>query len=118
MKGPRSSLSLKLSDTRDYEPQIRARLGATAHCCNVVVPKLRAVSPAGAVPDQRNGPGRRAEGESRSVEQPVEARRKFIPQHNLLHRTPSPTVGLQGQGAFYYERGTPVICCISRRRRR
>ena len=30
--GPRRSLSLKLSDTRVYEPQIRARLGTTAHC--------------------------------------------------------------------------------------
>ena len=28
--GPRRSLSLKLSDTRVYEPQIRARLGTTA----------------------------------------------------------------------------------------
>ena len=29
--GPRRSLSIKLSDTRVYEPQIRARLGTTAH---------------------------------------------------------------------------------------
>jgi len=29
--GPRRSLSLTLSDTRVYEPQIRARLGTTAH---------------------------------------------------------------------------------------
>jgi len=29
--GPRRSLSLKLSDTRVYEPHIRARLGTTAH---------------------------------------------------------------------------------------
>ena len=29
--GPRWSLSLKLSDTRVYEPRIRARLGTTAH---------------------------------------------------------------------------------------
>ena len=29
--GPRRSLSLKLSDTRVYEPRIRARLGTTAH---------------------------------------------------------------------------------------
>jgi len=28
--GPRRSVSLKLSDTRVYEPQIRARLGTTA----------------------------------------------------------------------------------------
>ena len=41
--GPRRSLSLKLSDTRVYEPQIRARLGTTAHFCEVVVLKLRAV---------------------------------------------------------------------------
>ena len=33
--GPRRSLSLKLSDTRVYEPQIRARLGTTAHFCRV-----------------------------------------------------------------------------------
>jgi len=31
------ALSLKLSDTRVYEPQIRARLGTTAHFCEVVV---------------------------------------------------------------------------------
>jgi len=30
------SLSLKLSDTRVYEPQIQARLGTTAHFCKVV----------------------------------------------------------------------------------
>jgi len=29
--GPGRSLSLKLSDTRVYEPHIRARLGTTAH---------------------------------------------------------------------------------------
>ena len=29
--GPRRSLSLKLRDTRVYEPQMRARLGTTAH---------------------------------------------------------------------------------------
>ena len=29
--GPRRSLGLKLSDTRVYEPEIRARLGTTAH---------------------------------------------------------------------------------------
>jgi len=40
--GPRRSLSLKLSDTRVYAPQIRARLGITAHFCKVVVLKLRA----------------------------------------------------------------------------
>ena len=37
--GARRSLSLKLSDTRVYEPQIRARLGTTAHFCEVVVLK-------------------------------------------------------------------------------
>ena len=35
--GPRRSLSLKLSDTRVYEPQMLARLGTTAHFCKVVV---------------------------------------------------------------------------------
>ena len=39
--GPRGSLSLKLSDTKVYEPPIRARLGTTAHFCGVVVLKLR-----------------------------------------------------------------------------
>jgi hypothetical protein len=34
---PSRSLSLKLSDTRVDDPQIRAHLGTTAHCCNVVV---------------------------------------------------------------------------------
>ena len=29
--GPKNSLNLKLSDTRVYAPQIRARLGTTAH---------------------------------------------------------------------------------------
>jgi len=41
--GPRRSLSLKLSDKRVYEPQIRARLGTAAHFCEVVVLKMRAV---------------------------------------------------------------------------
>ena len=41
--GPRRSLSLKLSDTRVYEPQIRARLVTTAHFCEEVALKLRAV---------------------------------------------------------------------------
>jgi len=31
--GPRRFLSLKLSDTRVYEPQMRARLGTTAYFC-------------------------------------------------------------------------------------
>ena len=34
--GRRRSLSLQLSDARIYEPQIRARLGTTAHFCEVV----------------------------------------------------------------------------------
>jgi len=38
--GPRKSLSLKLSDSRVYEPQLRARLGTTAHFCEVVVLKV------------------------------------------------------------------------------
>jgi len=38
--GPRRSLRLKLSDTRVYEPQIRARLGTTAHFCRVVALNL------------------------------------------------------------------------------
>ena len=32
--GPRRSLSLELSDTRVYEPQIRARLGTASHFCS------------------------------------------------------------------------------------
>jgi len=46
--GPRRSLGLKLSDTRVYEPQIRARLGTTAHFCEVVVscpPPSRTLNP-------------------------------------------------------------------------
>ena len=31
------SLSLKLSDTRVYEPHMRARLGTTVHFCEVVI---------------------------------------------------------------------------------
>jgi len=34
--GPRRTLSLKSSDARVYEPQIRARLGATAQFCNII----------------------------------------------------------------------------------
>ena len=41
--GPRRFLRHKLSDTRVYEPQIRARLGTTAHFCKVVVLKLAGV---------------------------------------------------------------------------
>jgi len=36
--------SLELSDTKVYEPQIRARLGATANFCKAVVLKLSALS--------------------------------------------------------------------------
>ena len=39
--GPRRSLSLKLGDARVYAPQIRARLGTTAHFCELVVLKPR-----------------------------------------------------------------------------
>jgi len=42
VSGPRRSLSLKLSDARVYELQIRAHLVTTAHFCEVVVLKLRA----------------------------------------------------------------------------
>jgi len=42
--GPRRSLSLKLRDTRVYEPQIRARLGTTAHSCEVVVSSLQSLA--------------------------------------------------------------------------
>ena len=35
--GPKGSLSLKLSDTKVYAPQIRGRLGTTARFCKVVV---------------------------------------------------------------------------------
>ena len=38
---PGRSLSLNLSETRVYEPQIRARLGTTAHFCKVVVKLTR-----------------------------------------------------------------------------
>jgi len=38
--GPRRSLSLKPSDTGVYEPEIRTRLGTTAHFCKVFVLKL------------------------------------------------------------------------------
>ena len=38
--GPRRSLSLELSDTRVYEPQIRARLGTTPVCLSLLL-KLR-----------------------------------------------------------------------------
>jgi len=41
--GPSWSLSLKLSDTRVYEPEIRARLGTTAHFCEVVLPEAGSV---------------------------------------------------------------------------
>ena len=37
--GPSRSLNLKLSDTRVNEPQIRARLGTTAHFCKVRSPR-------------------------------------------------------------------------------
>ena len=42
--GPSRSLSLKLSDTRVNEPQIRARLGTTAHFREVAVLKLRTIA--------------------------------------------------------------------------
>ena len=44
VRGPRRSLRLELSDTRVYAPQIRARLGTTAHFCGVVVLQVLEVS--------------------------------------------------------------------------
>ena len=44
--GPRRSLSLKLIDTRVYEPQIRAHLGTTAHFCRMVLMGARRLGPA------------------------------------------------------------------------
>ena len=46
--GPARSLSLELSDARVFEPQIRARIGTTAHFCEAVVLKLFLPSPTGA----------------------------------------------------------------------
>jgi len=43
--GPRRSLRLKLSDTRVYAPQIRVRLGTTAHFCEVFTPSPYALPP-------------------------------------------------------------------------
>ena len=37
--GPGRSSRLKLSDTRVYGPQIRARLGTTTHFCRMIVLK-------------------------------------------------------------------------------
>ena len=42
--GPRRSVSLTLGDTRVYGPQIRARLGTTAHFSGGVVLELRTAS--------------------------------------------------------------------------
>ena len=41
MRGPAGSLSLKLSDTRFYESQIRARLGTTAQLCKAGILQVR-----------------------------------------------------------------------------
>ena len=38
--GPSRSPSLELSDTRVYAPQMRARVGTTAHVCIVAVLEL------------------------------------------------------------------------------
>jgi len=66
---PRRSLSLKLSDTRVYEPQILTRLGTTAQFCRVVVLKL------GAVPFA---------GESASSAEPRVGEQAFLPQTPTL----------------------------------
>ena len=42
--GPTRSLRLKLSDTRVYAPQIRTRLGTTAHFCEAQVVVLNFLS--------------------------------------------------------------------------
>ena len=39
--GPRRHLSIELSDTKVYGPEIRARLGTAAHFCKVVGLELR-----------------------------------------------------------------------------
>ena len=43
--GPRRSLSLKLSDTRVYEPQKRARLGTTAYFCEYLGGVIEGLEP-------------------------------------------------------------------------
>ena len=49
------SLSLKLSDTRVYEPQIRARLGTAAYFCEEVV--FSSGRPAPFAPQAKAPPG-------------------------------------------------------------
>jgi len=77
--------SLKLSDTRVYEAQIRARLGTTAHICEVVVLKLSAV-PAGVrgagaarAVAPRPHEGLRVRGGARGVGEVGDARRAARP---------------------------------------
>ena len=53
--GPRKSLSLKLSDARVYEPQIRARLGTAASGCTRIT-----VHPTSAPQQRRSEVPRRA----------------------------------------------------------
>jgi len=68
-------LSLKLSDTRVYEPQIRDRLGTTAHFWEVVVLKLsprtagRLLRPVQGLQQRLGGRGvvERESGETRTV---------------------------------------------------
>ena len=43
--GPRRSLSLKLNDTRVYEPQMRTRLGTIAHDMQVETVEAAVVGP-------------------------------------------------------------------------
>ena len=47
--------SLKLSDTKVHEPQVRALLGTSAYLCRVVVLQLRSVS--GRVEEEVYAPG-------------------------------------------------------------
>jgi len=87
--GPRRALSLNLSNTRVHEPQIRARLGTTAHLCRVVFLKLRAV-PTGSDGKGRAGPlagGRRDPLRSAGPGTPGSP-----PPHLLFFVTPKPRV--------------------------
>ena len=97
--------SLELSDTKVYEPQIRARLGTAAHFCEVGVLKSMHSGVQGARADvvrepgegggserehATSGPGRRGGGSHQ-----VQPAPRSVPPHTPSQRIPHRTLSTQ-----------------------
>ena len=88
--GPERSLRLKLSDARVDDPQIRTRLGTTAHLCKVV--GLVAGNLGGAIKEYRKALAL-APTDPTFIFNLAQARPHNIPRNNRPHRCLQPCAG-------------------------